>query len=205
MSNIRVVLLRHGRSGADDEGVHEGRYDSPLTEVGYGQARERLTDFRTRDYSFDCIIASPLKRAHAVAEVMAEGLGVALELDRDWMEIDNAQQAGLSFEEAQRCLPPPAIRTPYTDVYGGGESRWDIQGRAARAVQSLVRRGSGSYLVVAHGGILTTALWTMMGAAPPVNRQGFWIKFGDTGYAVLDYNPDQHAWYMQELVAGFRN
>ena len=26
--------MRHGRSRADDELVHEGRYDSPLTDVG---------------------------------------------------------------------------------------------------------------------------------------------------------------------------
>lgn len=35
MSNeIHLTLLRHGRSRADDEEVHEGRYDSPLTEAG---------------------------------------------------------------------------------------------------------------------------------------------------------------------------
>ncbi|HSO12621.1 MAG TPA: phosphoglycerate mutase family protein [Anaerolineales bacterium] len=33
--------MRHGRSRADDEGVHEGRYDSPLTEIGRSQV-ERL-------------------------------------------------------------------------------------------------------------------------------------------------------------------
>ena len=26
--------MRHGRSRADDEMVHEGRYDSPLTDIG---------------------------------------------------------------------------------------------------------------------------------------------------------------------------
>ena len=69
--------------------------------------------------------------------------------------------------------------------------------------QSVVRRGEGSYLVVAHGGILTTALWTTMGTLPPVNRQGFWVRFGDTGYAVLEDNPEQHAWYLLEMVPGF--
>ncbi len=29
---IFLILLQHGRSLTDDEGVHEGRYDSPLTE-----------------------------------------------------------------------------------------------------------------------------------------------------------------------------
>ncbi len=29
-----LFLLRHGRSLADDENKFEGRYDSPLTEIG---------------------------------------------------------------------------------------------------------------------------------------------------------------------------
>jgi len=31
---LHLTLLRHGRSRGDDENVHEGRYDAPLTEVG---------------------------------------------------------------------------------------------------------------------------------------------------------------------------
>ena len=38
MSTLHLTLLRHGRSRADDENVHEGRYDSPLTAVGRAQA-----------------------------------------------------------------------------------------------------------------------------------------------------------------------
>ncbi|MBZ9750081.1 histidine phosphatase family protein [Deinococcus sp. HMF7604] len=32
-----LILLRHGRSQADDEGVHQGRYDSPLSREGRTQ------------------------------------------------------------------------------------------------------------------------------------------------------------------------
>ncbi|WP_412027616.1 phosphoglycerate mutase family protein [Deinococcus yunweiensis] len=34
-----MTILRHGRSRADDENVHEGRYDSPLNAEGQAQAR----------------------------------------------------------------------------------------------------------------------------------------------------------------------
>jgi 2,3-bisphosphoglycerate-dependent phosphoglycerate mutase len=85
---------------------------------------------------------------------------------------------------------------------GTGESGWDIYSRAARAVQKLVQRGPGSYLVVAHGGILNTALQTVMGATPMVNPQGFAISFGDTGYVRLAYYPDQHRWMLLEFTSG---
>jgi len=35
---IYLTLLRHWRSLADDDGVHEGHFDSPLTEMGRAQA-----------------------------------------------------------------------------------------------------------------------------------------------------------------------
>ena len=38
---IHITLMRHGRSRADDEMVHEGSYDSPLTDVGRAQVRSR--------------------------------------------------------------------------------------------------------------------------------------------------------------------
>ncbi|MDX2007903.1 MAG: histidine phosphatase family protein [Meiothermus sp.] len=98
---IELTLLRHGRSAANDEKVHEGRYDSPLTAVGLEQARKRLADFRAGGLRFDRIIASPLARARAVAEVMSEGLGVPPELDPDWIEMDNGAAAGLTWEAAQ--------------------------------------------------------------------------------------------------------
>lgn len=201
-NKILVTLLRHGRSRADDEGVHEGRYDSPLTEVGRAQVHRRAQDFLQRDFQFDLIIASTLLRANETARIIATALGVTVENDPDWMEWDNGPLAGLPFDVAEQRYPKPDFRNPYTPMAGSGESEWDAYCRAASAVQKLVQRGPGSYLVVAHGGILNTALKTMMGSQPAVNHQGFAISFGDTGYARLVYYPDEHRWVLLEFVSG---
>jgi len=198
---IKVTLLRHGRSRADDEGVHEGRYDSPLTEVGRSQVQQRVADFLQRGFLFDAIIASTLQRANETAHIIAAALQMSVENDPDWMEWDNGPLAGLPFDIADIRYPKPAFRTPYMPLAGSGESEWDSYTRAARAVQHLVRRGPGSYLVVAHGGILNTALKSMMGILPAVNEQGFAFAFGDTGYARLEYYPERHRWVLRELVA----
>ncbi|PKO05040.1 MAG: histidine phosphatase family protein [Chloroflexi bacterium HGW-Chloroflexi-3] len=201
-NKILVTLLRHGRSRADDEGVHEGRYDSPLTEVGRAQVHSRVLSFLQRDFQFDLIIASTLQRANETAQIISAALQVPVENDPDWMEWDNGPLAGLPFDLAEELYPQPAFRNPYTPMAGSGESEWDIYNRAAIAVQKLVQRGPGSYLVVAHGGILNTALQTMMGAIPTVNLQGFVISFGDTGYVRLAYYPEKHRWVMLEFVPG---
>ena len=199
---INLTLLRHGRSRADDEGVHEGRYDSPLTELGRAQVRKRAQDFGQRGFQFDLIIASTLQRANETARIIGSTLGVAVQDDLDWMEWDNGPLAGMPFDVAEERYPKPDFRTPYMPLAGSGESGWDIYNRAARAIQKLVQRGPGSYLVVAHGGILNTALHTMLGAIPTVNLQGFAIAFGDTGYVRLAYYPGEHHWVLLEFKPG---
>lgn len=202
-NKITITLLRHGRSRADDENVHEGRYDSPLTEVGKAQVHKRAEDFLQRGFQFDTIITSSLIRANETAQIIGSALGVAVETDPDWMESDNGPLAGLPFDVAEERYPEPGFSTPYTPMAGSGESRWDVTIRAARAVQNLVQRGPGSYLVVAHGGILNSALKIMMGSAPNVNQQGFAIAIGDTGYVRLVYFPDKHQWLLLELNPGY--
>jgi len=201
-NTIKVTLLRHGRSQADDENVHEGRYDSPLTELGQEQVHRRAQEFVQRNFQFDLIIASTLQRANETARIIGSTLGVPVEDDPDWMEWDNGPLAGLPFDLAEERYPKPDFRTPYMPQAGTGESGWDIYCRAAGAVQKLVQRGPGSYLVVAHGGILNTALKAMMGVQPTVNQQGFALAFGDTGYVRLEYYPGEHRWVLLEFLPG---
>jgi 2,3-bisphosphoglycerate-dependent phosphoglycerate mutase len=199
---IDITFLRHGRSRADDEGVHEGRYDSPLTELGRAQARIRGQDFLERELHFDLVIASSLQRARETAEIIAQMFDAPVVVDPDWMEMDNGPLAGMPREVAAERYPIPAKRNPYEAFHGSGESNWEMYTRAARALERVVRRGPGRYLVVAHGGIFNDALRTITGAQPLANGQGLAFHFGDTGYARCVYKPARHLWTFLELNPG---
>jgi len=199
---IQVTFLRHGRSRADDEKVHEGRYDSPLTEVGRSQAHTRAQDFISRNFHFDKIVSSTLQRAHETAIIIGQLLNVSVEIDTDWMEMDNGPLAGLPRDVAAERYPRPVFRNPYEPFCGTGESDWELYSRGARAVEKIIRRGVGNYLVVAHGGILNSAMRTIVGAQPFVNQQGMAFEFGDTGYARLVYRPSEHLWRFLEFNVG---
>src|SRR5690606_11612867 len=129
-------------------------------------------------------------------QIIASALQMNFEEDPDWVEKDNGKLAGLPFDIAAEHYPQPAIPSPYTPQGVTGESQWDIYIRAASAVQKLVQRGLGSYLVVAHGGILNMAVRTMIGTNPSVNQPGFAFAFGDTGYMRLVFYPDHQRWVM---------
>lgn len=196
-NEISITFMRHGRSRADDEQVHEGRYDSPLTEVGRTQAQARASQWQAEGMRFDCIVASTLQRAHETAKIVAQALNAPLETDSDWMEIDNGPLAGVPFDAVEVRFP----KHPYEPFMGTGESDWEIHCRAVKAVQKIVRRGAGQYLVVAHGGILNAALRGIVGAQPNVNGQGIWFALGDTGYARAVYRPEKYQWILRELRA----
>lgn len=198
---IHITLLRHGRSLADDEGKHEGRYDSPLTETGQEQAHRRAVEWVAAGLHYDRIIASTLQRARSTALIMAEALGAPLELDPDWREIDTGRLAGLTFAEGEARYPRPAFRGPYEPIAESGESEIEVHTRAALALQKVVRHGVGYTLVVAHGGILNAALRVVCGAPAPINYGGVWFGWGDLGYCHLTYYPARHMWRVRELRA----
>lgn len=201
--SIKITLLRHGRSRADDEGVYEGRYDSPLTERGRQQVWARRDGWRAEGTRFALVVASPLVRAQETAAIIADGLGCDTpELDPDWMEVDTGPLAGLSFDEGSRRYPRPLFRNPYEQIAGTGESEWQLYARAARAMEKVVRRGAASTLVVAHAGILNAALRAVVGSVPGGNGQGFHFAFLDTGYAHLAYLPAKHVWELLEFNPG---
>ena len=141
---IQITLMRHGRSRADDEMVHEGRYDSPLTDVGRAQVRARAEQWKQSGVTFDLIVASTLFRAAESARIVGEVLDVPIEYDPDWMERDNGPLAGLPFDEARERYPKPGFINPFQPFVastGEGESDWDLLSRGARALQGVVRRG----------------------------------------------------------------
>lgn len=199
-NEIVIILLRHGRSQADDDGVHEGRYDSPLTEIGRSQAYSRAHDFLSRNLKFDRIITSPLKRAYETANIVGQLLNIPIETDPDWIEVDNGPLAGLPRDVAEKQYPKPNFRNPYEPFCGTGESAWEVYCRGARAIEKIIRRGIGRYLVVAHGGILNYSLKTILGAQPSINQQGVVFNFGDTGFVRLVYYPSKHLWCFLEFV-----
>lgn len=194
-----IVFMRHGRSLADDERVYEGRYDSPLTEVGREQAYRRAEIWRTEGIKFDCIIASPLRRTHTTAEIVSQVLGIPIEVDPNWIERNNGPLAGLNRDIADLQYPKAPFRNPYEPFLQTGESEWQVYCRAVKAVETIVQRGIGFYLVISHGGILNAAIRSILGVQPQPSNQGIWFQFDDMGYAVTSYNHRQHLWTLHEL------
>jgi 2,3-bisphosphoglycerate-dependent phosphoglycerate mutase len=183
---LHLTLLRHGRSNADDGGVCGGRYDDPLTNEGIEQAEKLAVYWQKHSPGFEHIVCSSLQRAKQTAEIIAEMLGMNVEISDLWMERDNGPLAGMPFEEANRLYPNRNLRGRYEPyVPDGGESYMAMMRRAQRGIEKLVQSNHTNVLVIAHGGVLNAALQDILGTS----RATF--SFGDTGFAQVTLYRDK--------------
>jgi broad specificity phosphatase PhoE len=119
-----------------------------------------------------------------------------MELDTDWMEIDNSLVRGLTPEEVASITPRPGFMTPYPRFGETGESRWELYLRAGRAIQYILDHSPGRYLVTAHGGVLNMAMYAILGIPVQADSNGPRFLFQNTTFATFIYEPERHNWRM---------
>jgi 2,3-bisphosphoglycerate-dependent phosphoglycerate mutase len=195
-SVFHITFLRHGESVGNAEDRFQGHADFPLTQKGRAQARALANRWHAESMTFDQCIASPLLRACQTAEIISKALNIPLKLDPDWMEINNGLVAGLTPEQAAQVAPRPDFMTPYTHYGETGESRWEVYLRAGRAIQHILDRQPGRFLVAAHGGILNMALYAILGIPVQADSAGPRFMFHNTTFTTFTYEPEHHNWRM---------
>ncbi len=106
---LRLVLVRHGLSSFNKEGLIQGRTDeSYLTKEGYEQAK--LAGKVLNEIRFDKIYSSPLKRAAETSKEIEKYLKKDFNIiyDNNLLEVDLEQWSGLRMEN---------IKNKYKDSY----------------------------------------------------------------------------------------
>lgn len=195
----QIILLRHAQSEGNALGVLQGQSEYPLSERGVQQSETLARRWKAEGRRFDAIVTSPLKRARQTAEIIAAAVGAPIEPDADWLERNNGRLAGLRPDEINKLGLRPGFIHIYEPVGETGESQWELFLRAGRAVQSLLSRPPGCYLVVSHGGILNLAMYAILGIVPQANMYGPRFRFRNTSFAVLEYDPTRHTWMVDTL------
>jgi len=194
-----ITLLRHGESEGNSSNILQGQSDYPLTATGLEQAQRLASYWKLQETQFDLIVSSPLLRASRTAEIISQALDVPVEYDPAWMERSFGNLQGADLQELEQHLPPVDFFHPYEPIGGNGESQLDLYARASHALQKIIRRQAGSYLVVSHGGILNKALYVIMGITPQGHYNSPIFHFGNTGYAQFRYNSSTRQWAVLSL------
>ena len=148
-----ILLLRHGETEFNLARRAQGAKDSPLTALGLRQAHAMaglVHDLVRREAPGDWrLVSSPLGRARATAQVLAERLSLPVTLDDRIREHSMGELDGLTVEEFLprfRTDVPPIERAFHTP---GGESYAALCARVGAFLADIV--AGERLIVVSHG------------------------------------------------------
>jgi broad specificity phosphatase PhoE len=154
-SPARLILVRHGESEGNRDRTFTQNADVALTPVGREQARAAAHRMVPR-YGPSRIVASPYTRARQTAEIIADVLGLSIELDAAFREQSFGVFAGQPYDallsDAAYHDGPRWNWRPE-----GGESLNDVYERVVPALDRVARAAAGQdVVIVSHGGVMLT-------------------------------------------------
>ena len=145
-----LLLVRHGQSEANLQGIYAGHTNSALSALGVRQA-EATAEYIAKTYRVDRVYASDLARARDTAKAVADKLGLPVVCDRDLREINAGAWEGVSFD---RLISDgdAAYQVWLTDIGAaacpGGETVAELQKRVIAAVRRIAAENPGKTVVI---------------------------------------------------------
>ncbi|GBE23485.1 phosphoserine phosphatase 1 [bacterium BMS3Bbin01] len=212
------LLVRHGEAEGNLDHRFIGQSDAPLSPVGRRQAA--AVSARLARMPIDRIISSDLCRAVDTVLPAANELGLTIDQDPRFREIDNGRWKGLlATEIAERWPELWARYTSGEDVpRPGGETWADVRHRVVNALADIAADSPDNSLVVvsAHGGpTLALASWAcglrpkgnlyQVPLMPPWNASitiirapnPHLIAFNDVGHLPLELQHSPHLGFLR--------
>lgn len=154
----KVTLVRHGQTERSKLSVYSGQLDVPLTDVGHEQAQEAAA--KLAGAGVDAVVTSPLVRARATAQAIAEATGAALRVDDRLIEVDYGPFEGLDRDAAQARFGA-AFAAWRADPFGSPVPGMEPLPEAlqrARAATADALEADQHPVIVGHQGILRIVL-----------------------------------------------
>jgi broad specificity phosphatase PhoE len=185
VTSLDIYLCQHGRTQLNREGRLRGRLDPELDLVGLAEARDLASVLG--QLSPTRVISSPLKRAVATAEAIAEVAGVDVEfderlVDRSYGEFDGALVAEVAEKYGRASAAP------------GVESTADLVARASAVLTGIAAdTASGPVVVVTHDAVIRYVLLALAPGYTPSEhvpqRTGAWslLRWADGAWTLIAF------------------
>lgn len=170
---MRLILVRHGETVDNVNGVAQGWSDSPLTETGRSQVG-RLAQ-RLKDFEPTSIWSSTLPRALSTARAISAELSHEVHTMDDLREMNCGNWEGQSFQDVrinekdlyEQWVSDPSVACP------GGESFNDVARRMKNAIDSIVseERAGSRPVIVSHGTAIRLVTCTLLSFPMQLSRK----------------------------------
>jgi broad specificity phosphatase PhoE len=164
----RLLLVRHGATGATEEDRFSGSTDAELSEQGRWQAA-RLGE-RLSPQNLTAVYSSPLSRAMETARIVARQCRLEPVARPGLREIGHGHWEAMKREDVERQFADEYAAweaDPFTFAPLGGESGLAVLARALPVIREIVTaHAGGQVLVVSHKATLRLILSSLLAFDP---------------------------------------
>ncbi|MDX6592774.1 MAG: hypothetical protein QOJ13_1970 [Gaiellales bacterium] len=186
----RVFVARHGETEWNREGRWQGHSGPGLNETGRAQAA-RLAD-RLELMGVDIVYTSDLPRTLETATIVAQRLGLPIEPDPAFREVDVGDWAGLTRDTVAQRDPAGYERwTAGGAGWSGGETYEGMHSRVVAAYERVCAlHPDANMLIVAHGGTVRALTAHAVGLEHHDRRRIDGVR--NCSLTALDHNGDSN-------------
>jgi broad specificity phosphatase PhoE len=172
---MKIILVRHGKTLANEKGVFESAAMGELSETGKEQVRKLA--LRLKDEKIDCIYSSPIMRAALTAKEIARfHLKTPFVFSEDLREGETKGFEGKPYSAITDWNNPPK----------GVESNEDVNKRAKKLIDKIYKKHKNDcVLLVGHNAINRSLIHVITGQP----RWG--INQHNTGVNIFEINEDK--------------
>ena len=195
---VPVILVRHGVTPWNHDGLIQGWTDIPLSDLGRAQAERASTWLTSRPVAR--VITSDLSRAVETAEIVARPHRLPVERFSELREYHCGDWEGRLYREVravdrERFLAwfnDPTVPMP------GGESMAQAAARAMPRVRAVMAEMAGggddapALLIAAHGGVIRLIAAELMRVGLDLARR---LRLDNGSVSILE--PVQDAWALK--------
>ena len=165
----RFIVVRHGRSIANDRGVFSCRQDVPLSPVGFKQA-QHVADHLAAHEQIDAIYTSGMLRTIQTATPTAERFGLKIQTEPDLCEIFAGLWEGVHYNELNRRFHEDWMNWLYdfsNACCTGGESVRALYHRLETALRRIAAQNKNqTVMLTTHCTPLRVMIAMSMGYGP---------------------------------------
>ncbi len=186
----KLLLVRHGETEWNKEGLFQGQSNIDLNEKGVKQA-EMLREYLNRE-KIDTIYCSDLKRAITTAQIIAMGRNLNLVPCSELREMNFGSLEGRNITE---CLEEPANanwwngRDPNYPP-PGGESVEQLTSRVCQFIKKINLFSEETLMIVSHGGTVRSLICVLL----EVDTKCWWqFQVGHTSLSIIRTTPQRGA------------
>ncbi len=148
-----IFLCRHGESEYNAKRIIQGHIDTDLTPKGVIQAR--LAAEELKNFPIERIFTSDLRRAYRTAQIIADVLGLEVEIDKRLREMHFGEWEGLTYEHIYQNHIEDFhnwLKNPVACPLPSQEDIEDFKERISSFIEFLKTIEEKNILIVGHGG-----------------------------------------------------